>query len=178
VPETPDVPTASNDSALTEDLALALLKRPDLLASDVRAPHQELRAAESRKVRLALAAHPRASRRLALRLVREFYTFDLMHFCNCPPPRRPEAHRRRISNHAPCLDQPRRTNLAGPPLLRHGRDRAAARQKNRASGRPRWKIHASPRLPSLADYSARAPLPHLSMPYAITASGPCVLKFA
>jgi hypothetical protein len=84
VPETPDVPTASNDSALTEDLALALLKRPDLLASDVEHLTKNSALLKSRKVRLALAAHPRASRRLALRLVRELYTFDLMHFSQLP----------------------------------------------------------------------------------------------
>jgi len=61
VPETPDVPTASNDSALTEDLALALLKRPDLLASDVEHLTKNSALLKSRKVRLALAAHPRAS---------------------------------------------------------------------------------------------------------------------
>jgi hypothetical protein len=39
---------------------------------------------KSRKVRLALAAHPRAPRRLALRLLRDLYTFDLMHFSQLP----------------------------------------------------------------------------------------------
>ena len=35
---------------------------------------------KSRKVCVALAAHPRAPRHLALRLIRQFYTFDLMRF--------------------------------------------------------------------------------------------------
>ncbi len=39
---------------------------------------------KSRKVRLALAAHPRAPRRIALRLIRELYTFDLMQFSQMP----------------------------------------------------------------------------------------------
>lgn len=39
---------------------------------------------KSRKVRVALAAHPRAPRRIALRLIRELYTFDLMQFSLIP----------------------------------------------------------------------------------------------
>lgn len=39
---------------------------------------------KSRKVRLALAAHPRAPRRIALRLIREFYSFELMRFGTLP----------------------------------------------------------------------------------------------
>ena len=39
---------------------------------------------KSRKVRLALAAHPRTPRRIALRLIRELYTFDLMQFSRLP----------------------------------------------------------------------------------------------
>ena len=39
---------------------------------------------KSRKVRLALAAHPRAPRRIVLRLIRELYTFDLMQFSLLP----------------------------------------------------------------------------------------------
>jgi len=39
---------------------------------------------KSLKVRLALAAHPRAPRRVALRLIREFYTFDLRQFALTP----------------------------------------------------------------------------------------------
>jgi hypothetical protein len=39
---------------------------------------------KSRKVQVALAAHPRTPRRIALRLIREFYTFDLMLFALLP----------------------------------------------------------------------------------------------
>ena len=79
--------TASADPAndsLTEDLALALLKRPDLLALDIEQLAKNSALLKSRKVRLALAAHPRAPRRLALRLLRELYTFDLIHFSQIP----------------------------------------------------------------------------------------------
>jgi hypothetical protein len=69
---------------LTEDLALAILKRGDLLAQDVESLSKNTALLKSRKVRLALAAHPRAPRRIALRLLRELYTFDLMHFSQMP----------------------------------------------------------------------------------------------
>lgn len=69
---------------LTEDLALALLKRTDLLPHDIEQLAKNPGLIKSRKVRLALAAHPRAPRRLALRLIRELYTFDLMHFSQMP----------------------------------------------------------------------------------------------
>jgi hypothetical protein len=72
------------DSALTEDLALALLKRGDLLTQDIERLSKNAALVKSRKVRLALAAHPRAPRRIALRLIRELYTFDLMHFSQMP----------------------------------------------------------------------------------------------
>src|SRR5438094_212879 len=69
---------------LTEDLALALLKRSALLAEDIERLAKNSTLQKSRKVRLALACHPRAPRRLALRLLRELYTFDLVHFSQMP----------------------------------------------------------------------------------------------
>jgi hypothetical protein len=78
-----DSPHASS-SALTEDLALALLKRGDLLTDDVEQISKNAAVMQSRKVRLALAAHARAPRRVALRLIRELYTFDLMKFALLP----------------------------------------------------------------------------------------------
>ena len=75
---------APSDPALTEDLALALLKRGDLLADDIERISKEAAVMQSRKVRLAVAAHPRAPRRIALRLIRELYTFDLMKFALLP----------------------------------------------------------------------------------------------
>jgi hypothetical protein len=72
------------NAALSEDLALAILKRPDLLARDIEQLAKKAALLKSRKVRLALAAHPRAPRRLALRLLRDLYTFDLMTFSQTP----------------------------------------------------------------------------------------------
>ncbi|HLV86560.1 MAG TPA: hypothetical protein VKV39_06245 [Candidatus Sulfotelmatobacter sp.] len=66
--------------ALSEDLALGLLKNRDLCADDVEQIAKNAAVMKSRKVRLGIAAHPNAPRRIALRLVRELYTFDLLHF--------------------------------------------------------------------------------------------------
>jgi hypothetical protein len=80
---TDDLARAS-DPALTPDLALALLQKRDLAPDDVEKISQNAGVMKSRKVRIAVAAHPRAPRRIALRLVREFYTFDLMQFALLP----------------------------------------------------------------------------------------------
>jgi hypothetical protein len=66
------------DRSLTEDLALAMLKNRDLPAENVEQIAQNAALLKSRKVRLAVVAHPRAPRHVALRLIRELYTFDLM----------------------------------------------------------------------------------------------------
>jgi hypothetical protein len=71
----------SDNSALTEDLALALLKSPDLPANEIEKLSKSPAAAiKSRKVRFAVAIHLHTPRRIALRLIRELYTFDLMQF--------------------------------------------------------------------------------------------------
>jgi len=75
---------ALTDTALTEDLALAALKSHDLPAEEVEQIGKNAALMKSRKVRLAVAAHPHAPRRLTLRLVRELYTFDLMQFSLLP----------------------------------------------------------------------------------------------
>jgi hypothetical protein len=69
--------------ALTEDQALSLLNNRDLPTDDLERIAKNP-AMQSRKVRLALAAHPRVPRRLALRIIRESYTFDLMQFSLLP----------------------------------------------------------------------------------------------
>jgi len=72
------------DSPLTEDLALAQLKDPELSPDTIEQISRDAAATKSRKVRLALAAHQHTPRRIALRLIREFYTFELMHFALTP----------------------------------------------------------------------------------------------
>jgi hypothetical protein len=71
---------AANEDSLTEDLALALIKRLDLPADEIDRISRNAAAAKSRKVRIALAAHSRTPRRIAIRLIRELHTFDLMKF--------------------------------------------------------------------------------------------------
>lgn len=78
-----DIPTAT-DTSLTEDAALALLNDRDLPPDQIELLGKNRGLMKSRKVRLALAAHPRAPRRLALRLIRELYTFDLARFALTP----------------------------------------------------------------------------------------------
>jgi hypothetical protein len=68
----------------TEDLALAQLKHRDLPAADIETIAQNTGLMKSRKVRLALASHPRTPRRIALRVIRELYTFELMQFARTP----------------------------------------------------------------------------------------------
>ncbi len=71
-------------AALTEDLALAQLKNRDLPADEVERLSQNTGLMKSRKVRLAMASHPQTPRRMALRLIREFFNFELMHFALTP----------------------------------------------------------------------------------------------
>jgi hypothetical protein len=80
----PDDLARASDPALTPDLALALLQRRDLPPDAVEQITRNAGVMKSRKVRIAVAAHPRAQRRIALRLIREFYTFDLMQ-CSLQP---------------------------------------------------------------------------------------------
>lgn len=75
---------SAGDPNLTSDLALALLKDRNLSSAAVEQIGKNASVMKSRKVRLGLAAHPRAARRMALRVIRELYTFDLMQFSLLP----------------------------------------------------------------------------------------------
>jgi hypothetical protein len=77
-------PSSLEAAALTADLALARMADRDLSSEVLEQISGTAAAMKSRKVRLALAAHPRAPRRIALRLIRELYTFDLMQFSMLP----------------------------------------------------------------------------------------------
>jgi len=72
------------DPALTADLALAAVKDRNLPSEVIEQVSRNAAVMKSCKVRVALAAHPRAPRRIALRLIRELYTFDLMQFSLIP----------------------------------------------------------------------------------------------
>src|SRR5271169_753097 len=70
--------------SLNEDLALALLERRDLLPETLEKLGQDPGLLKSRKVCVAIAAHLRTPRHLVLRLLRHFYTVDLMQFAQRP----------------------------------------------------------------------------------------------
>src|SRR5215469_2602087 len=84
-PENPGEPPALSGSpgpaqippeaAQTEDLVLSQLNHRDLQAAVIEQISQNAASMKSRKVRLAIAAHPQAPRRIALRVVRELHTF-------------------------------------------------------------------------------------------------------
>ena len=74
----------SKDTALTEDLALAQFKDPDLSSDAIEQLCRHESVMKSRKVRLAMASHLRTPRRIALRIIRELYTFELMQFALKP----------------------------------------------------------------------------------------------
>lgn len=73
----------ATDEAIGEDVALGLLKRPDLSAGVIE---QIAKSANSkhRKVQLALVEHPNTPRHISLPLVRQLYTFDLMQVALTP----------------------------------------------------------------------------------------------
>jgi len=71
-------------SAVNEDLALAKLKEADLSSDVIEEISRDTSALKSRKVRLAIAAHSHTPRRIALRIIRELYTFELMQFALTP----------------------------------------------------------------------------------------------
>jgi len=78
-------PTATPcPTGLNEDAALALLKNGDLSAEEVEELSKNSAVMSSRKVRLAMASHSRTPRRIALRLIRELYTFDLVQYSQMP----------------------------------------------------------------------------------------------
>lgn len=86
VPPSPE-PSAQEPSsivALSEDLVLAQLKDPELSSEAVEQISRNAAAMKSRKVRLAVAVHHRTPRRVALRVIRELYTFELMQFALTP----------------------------------------------------------------------------------------------
>jgi hypothetical protein len=73
-----------SDPALTEDLALALLKHPDLPAQALDKLSKNGGLMKSRKVKLALVEHPRTPRHVSVPKVKHFFTFDLMQVALTP----------------------------------------------------------------------------------------------
>ena len=75
---------AAGDPALTEDLALALLKRPDIPAEVIEQLGKNSSVSKFRKTKLALVTHPRTPRHVSLPMVRHLYLFDLMQVALTP----------------------------------------------------------------------------------------------
>src|SRR5271167_4273787 len=73
-----DLLLTAADSALTEDLALALLKHADLHPDCLEQLAKNANALKSRKVKIALASHPNTPRHTSVPLARQLYTFDLV----------------------------------------------------------------------------------------------------
>lgn len=74
----------ASDPALSEDLALALLKRADLQAAVLEQLARNTNTRKSRKVRFALVSHLHTPRHVSIPLVRQFYTFDLTRVASSP----------------------------------------------------------------------------------------------
>jgi len=73
-----DLLRTAADPALTEDFALALLKRADLPLEVIEQLTKNTNALKSRKVKIALVSNPHTPRHVSVPLARQFYTFDLM----------------------------------------------------------------------------------------------------
>ncbi|HLZ42829.1 MAG TPA: hypothetical protein VKQ11_17810 [Candidatus Sulfotelmatobacter sp.] len=71
-------------AGLNEDTVLSRLADHDLASEIIEQISKDAGLIQSRKVRLVMASHPRTPRRIALRLIRELYTFDLMQFAIRP----------------------------------------------------------------------------------------------
>ena len=87
VPTSPDASSGaeeaqreSDQAPASEDAALSQLKNRDLAPDAIEEISRNSGLMKSRKVRMAMASHPRTPRRLALRVIRELYTFELMQF--------------------------------------------------------------------------------------------------
>ncbi|MBZ5549327.1 MAG: hypothetical protein LAO22_15445 [Acidobacteriia bacterium] len=73
-----DLLLVAADPALTEDLAMAFLKRADLPSDVLEHLAKNGNALKLRKVRVALVCHPHTPRHVSVPLARQFYTFDLL----------------------------------------------------------------------------------------------------
>lgn len=83
-PRPPGDAPPDSATALTEGLALARLKDPGLRADAIEQISRDSAGMKSRKVRIAVASHQHTPRRMALRIIRELYTFELMQFALAP----------------------------------------------------------------------------------------------
>ena len=83
-PAASELLSTASDPALTEDMALSLLKRPELPAEVLEQLAKNAQALKSRKVKIGLASHPHTPRHVSVPLARQFYTFELMKVALAP----------------------------------------------------------------------------------------------
>jgi hypothetical protein len=72
------------DRALTEDLALALLRRADLAGEVLEALSKNPTVSKMRRVQMAVVAHPRTPRHVSLPILHHLFTFELMNIALMP----------------------------------------------------------------------------------------------
>jgi hypothetical protein len=83
--ESSESPEADDLKAeLTEDLALSLLKQPALQPKILKKITKHGALMKSRKVKLAVVAHPKTPRHVLLPILRHLFTFDLMRVALMP----------------------------------------------------------------------------------------------
>ena len=177
VSASPDFEAA--DPALTADLALAAVKDRDLSSEAIEQISRNVAVMKSRKVRVALAAHPRAPRRIALRLIRELYTFDLMQFSLIPAV---AADLKRVADELLVARLASITLGERIALARRSSAMVAAAllldKESRVWQTALWRIPASLKRQS-SKHCCAQPLRQLSSKRsAITPNGPCALRSA
>ena len=74
----------ASNPGLTEDLALLLLNRTDLPAAVLDELSRNPSAMQSHRVRSRVACHPHTPRHLAINVIRQLYTFELMQVALAP----------------------------------------------------------------------------------------------
>jgi hypothetical protein len=80
----PGAAALDSSGPLSEDVVLSKLAQNDLSPENINEISQNAGLMKSRKIRLAMASHSHTPRHIALRLIRELYTFDLMQFALTP----------------------------------------------------------------------------------------------
>jgi len=111
----PEILTAvAADARLTEDLALALLKRRDLQRETLEALSKNSQISKQRKVRLALVTHPATPRHVSVPTIRHIYTFELMKIALLPtvPPDVKRAAEEALVNRVATIASGERLTLA------------------------------------------------------------------
>jgi hypothetical protein len=105
---------ANAASELTEDQALALLKRSDVTAATLALLGRNASALKSRKVLLGLATHHRTPRHITIPMLRRLFTFDLMQVALTPTVAADvkRAAEEQILNRLESLSSGERTSLA------------------------------------------------------------------